>query len=123
MKRILDIGQCNYDHSSITQFLKSNWDVEVDRAYGWSDAERFMANVQYDLILVNRLLDQDHTEGQQIIESLKADEKYQSIPVMMVSNYADAQEKAVQAGAVPGFGKSTLNSPETKSNVEAALNN
>lgn len=121
MKRILDIGQCNYDHSNITRFLESHWEVEVNRAHGWTDTERLLSANKYDLILVNRLMDQDHTEGQAIIESLKAHDKYSDLPVMMISNYADAQEAAVKAGAVPGFGKSALNQPEAKELVASIL--
>ena len=32
---------------------------------------------------------------------------------MMVSNYADAQDKAVADGAVSGFGKAALDDPAT----------
>ncbi|QDU80666.1 Response regulator receiver domain protein [Polystyrenella longa] len=121
MKRILDIGQCNYDHSNITRFLESHWEVEVDRTHGWTDTERLLSANKYDLILVNRLMDQDHTEGQAIIESLKSHEQYSNMPVMMISNYADAQEEAVKAGAVPGFGKSALNSSEAQNLVDAII--
>jgi len=33
---------------------------------------------------------------------------------MVVSNYQDAQTAAVEAGAVQGFGKSALNTDQTK---------
>ena len=122
MKRILDIGQCDYDHRNISRFLESHWDVDINRAHGWADAERLLTANRYDLILVNRLMNQDHAEGQEIIESLKAHEQYKSMPVMMLSNYADAQERAVQAGAVPGFGKNALTQPQTKDLIASALN-
>jgi len=33
------------------------------------------------------------------------------VPVMLVSNYQEAQQQAVGAGAVPGFGKDSLGRP------------
>ena len=39
------------------------------------------------------------------------DEALRDIHVMMVSNYADAQDRAVAAGAVRGFGKNDLDKP------------
>ena len=35
------------------------------------------------------------------------------VPVMLVSNYPQYQQQAVDAGAVPGFGKAELRSPTT----------
>jgi two-component system chemotaxis response regulator CheY len=63
--------------------------------------------------LINRKLDIDYSDGLEILTALKADPAYKSIPVMLVSNYADAQAEAVRAGAEPGFGKSQLSSIET----------
>lgn len=121
MKRILDIGQCGFDHSNISSFLTSHFDVEVDRAHQWADAEGKLQEESYDLILINRLLDRDHSEGLLILKQLKATDDYSDIPVMLVSNYEDAQQTAMAAGAVAGFGKSSLNSIATKTKVANAL--
>jgi hypothetical protein len=40
---------------------------------------------------------------------------------MLVSNYADAQQQAETAGALPGFGKSSLRTPETRERLRAVL--
>ena len=40
---------------------------------------------------------------------------------MLVSNYADAQSAAVDAGAVRGFGKSQLGEPDTVKNLKIYL--
>jgi hypothetical protein len=40
---------------------------------------------------------------------------------MLVSNYADWQQKAVEMGAVYGFGKAELNRPETRTRLAAIL--
>ena len=68
----------------------------------------------YDLILINRLMDADGSPGMDILSTLKSDSATKDVPVMIVSNYADAQDAAVAAGAVKGFGKSALNADSTK---------
>jgi hypothetical protein len=40
---------------------------------------------------------------------------------MLVSNYDDAQEEAIAAGAAPGFGKSALYGPLVVERVRAFL--
>ncbi|MFM7831704.1 MAG: hypothetical protein ACKPJD_07930, partial [Planctomycetaceae bacterium] len=69
----------------------------------------------------NRLLDADGSEGLQILHEIRRQEGWNGIPVMLVSNYAEWQQKAVAAGAVPGFGKAELNRPETRQRVAEAL--
>ena len=41
-------------------------------------------------------------------------------PVMLVTNYPEHQQAAVEAGAEPGFGKDVLRSAETAALVEDA---
>ena len=40
---------------------------------------------------------------------------------MLVSNYADAQQAAVAAGAIEGFGKAELGADETEEKLRAVL--
>ena len=107
-KHVLDVGQCNLDHSSITRFLTENFDVKVVRAHLFTDALEQLRADRFDLVLVNRLLDQDHSEGGDIITAMQADESLKSVPVMLVSNFEDAQTAAIALGAVPGFGKAAI---------------
>ena len=107
-RRVLDVGQCNPDHSTITQFLTANFDVEVVQAHLFDDAMEQLRSGRFDLVLVNRLLDQDHSEGSEVIKAMQADAGLKTTPVMLVSNFADAQTAAVTLGAVPGFGKASL---------------
>jgi hypothetical protein len=66
-----------------------------------------------NILLINRVLDSgfDVDGGVELITRLaKADER----PAMMlVSNFNDAQRHAVEAGALPGFGKRDLSLPRT----------
>ena len=66
-----------------------------------------------DLILINRKLDIDYSDGIEILRYLKSDSNYASIPVMLITNYPEHQQQAMELGAELGFGKLELNKPET----------
>lgn len=112
-KTVLDVGQCNPDHSSISGLLKQHFDVNVQRVHAHDEAIAMTKELKPALVLINRLYDANGDEGIETLRALKADDATAAIPVMIVSNYADAQEAAITAGAVQGFGKSSLNTPET----------
>lgn len=120
-KRVLNVGQCNPDHASISRFLTMNFRAAVDRADELDETLEMLRAKSYDLVLINRKLDIDYSDGMRILKTLKADEEFREIPVMIVSNYADAQEAAVAAGAAHGFGKAELGKPETIARVGAVL--
>ncbi len=67
----------------------------------------------FGLVLVNRKLAVDSSEGVALIERMKADPQLANMPVMLLSNYPEAQRAAVAAGAEPGFGKAELAGPQT----------
>lgn len=92
--------------------IRRNFDAEVDRAGGQMDALASLKSGQFDLVLVNRRLVGDGSEGVELIREIKADPQLASTPVMLLSDYAQYQEKAVAAGAESGFGKSQLADPE-----------
>src|SRR5690606_15944113 len=106
--RVLDVGQCGMDHSAIRSLITTRFDADVDRAHSIEEALSAMRKFSYNLVLVNRILDADGREGLELIRQAQADEQLKAIPIMMVSNYADAQAAAIAAGAQPGFGKSQL---------------
>ena len=112
-KKVLDVGQCDLDHSNITALLKANFEVEVARAHSRSEAISMATVEGFDLVLVNRLFDADGSEGMAVVSDLKTNERTADVPVMIVSNYEEAQVAAVEAGAVRGFGKSALGSDAT----------
>lgn len=112
-KTVLDVGQCNPDHSSISGLLKQNFGVDVQRAQSHQQALTMAKDLQPALVLINRLYDANGDQGMETLKALKADDATASIPVMIVSNYSDAQDAAVAAGAVQGFGKSSLTATKT----------
>lgn len=111
-KRVLSVGQCIPDDGAILQFLSSHFDVQMIRATDKNDALARIQSEAFDLILVNRKLDIDYTDGMEIIQAIQKDPDSNTTPVMLISNYADAQEKAIQAGAEHGFGKMEYNDPK-----------
>ncbi len=113
-KTVLDVGNCSPDHSAIKTMLTSLYDVEVLQADQWTDTQRILASQDVDLILINRKLDIDYSDGMEILKSLKSGETSRHIPVMLVTNYPEHQQVAVEAGGVYGFGKLELNSPQTR---------
>ena len=111
-KQVLSVGQCLPDDGSLLRFLTRHFEVQLVRSPDKEDALARIRSQHFDLILVNRKLDADYSEGLEVIKSIQADHDINTTPVMLVSNYPDAQDKAVLAGAVPGFGKLEMNSPE-----------
>ena len=113
-RKLLDVGQCDADHFRISSTLGENFDVEIQRAHSHDEALKLATDTSFDLVLINRLLDADGSPAMDVLSELKATPATAEIPVMVVSNFEDAQKTAVQAGAVQGFGKAALDSNETK---------
>ena len=120
-KRVLDVGQCGPDHYSIRTYLTRNFEcdiVQVDDAAG--ALAELKAN-SFDLVLVNRKLDVDYSDGIDVIRTLKSDAEIAKVPMMLVTNYPEHQDAAIAAGAIRGFGKLEFGKPETKAALAAVL--
>lgn len=120
-KRVLDVGQCGPDHAAIRAFLTRHFDCEIVQAHGPDDALANLRGGRFDLVLVNRKLDRDYSDGIEIIRAMKADPAIAGMPVMLVTNYPEHQAAAVEAGALQGFGKLEYDLPETRAKVAAVL--
>jgi CheY-like chemotaxis protein len=120
VKRILSVGQCGADHDSIARTL-GQLGAEVVAAHSHDEALGRLRREAFALVLVNRILDRDGSSGLDLIREVKSDEQLAGVPVMLVSNHADAQEEACEAGAEPGFGKSALYRAETLECVRRCL--
>jgi two-component system, chemotaxis family, chemotaxis protein CheY len=120
-KRVLDVGQCGPDHSAIRRYLTEHFDCEIVQAHGAADTLAALRGGQFDLVLINRKLDRDYSDGVEIIRAMKADSSVAAIPVMLITNYPEHQDAAVAAGAVRGFGKLEFDRPETKQILAALL--
>jgi CheY-like chemotaxis protein len=106
--RILSVGQCSFDHSSMVRHLGKSYGAEVTGADTKGQALASLRAGEFDLVLVNRVLDADGSSGLDLIRAIKADSELAGVPVMLVSNYENAQAEAQAVGALPGFGKADL---------------
>src|SRR5437762_11331615 len=110
MQRVLSIGQCGADHAGIAMAIRRHFEAEVVPARTADEALAELRQGTFALVLVNRTLDADGSSGIDVVSRLKNEEGLE-VPVMLVSNYEDSQREAVEAGAVPGFGKAALGQP------------
>lgn len=118
--RILNVGHCGPDHVAIAKVC-AKLGAAVERAATVGEAIAALRNDAYDLVLINRVLDGDGTSGLDLIRQIQSDPAMAGVRVMLVSNYADVQEQAVGAGALPGFGKAELHRPEALERIRQAL--
>src|SRR6516225_3813075 len=95
-RRVLSVGQCFADHSSIARVLRTAYGAEVVAAETPEEALDRLREGDFRLVLVNRVLDAVGTPGLEVIRAIKADELLCQLPVMLVSNYEDAQAEAVR---------------------------
>jgi CheY-like chemotaxis protein len=120
-KRVLDVGQCGPDHASIRSYLKRHFDCEIVQSHGAGDTLEQLKSGQFDLVLVNRKLDADYSDGIEIIRQIKADPEISQVPVMLVTNYPEHQQVAEAVGAIRGFGKLEFEKAETRDRLAAVL--
>jgi two-component system chemotaxis response regulator CheY len=110
---VLDVGQCQPDHSAIRRLIEREFQAKVVQAHSLDDALGQLRSSTFSLVLVNRQLDADYSDGLDVIRAIKADPQFAYIPCMLVTNYPEHQQAAVAAGAEEGFGKASLNAAET----------
>lgn len=120
-KRVLDVGQCGPDHATIRNYLTANFDCEVVQTHGLADTLNELKAGEYHLVLVNRKLDANYSDGIEILRAIKADRETADVPVMIVTNYPEHQDAAIAAGAHRGFGKLEYDRPETREKLAAVL--
>jgi PleD family two-component response regulator len=120
-KRVLSVGQCFADHSHIARTFEQAFAAEVVGVDTTLEALEKLRAESFDLVLVNRVYDADGSPGLELIRQVKGDEDLKQTPVMLVSNYDDAQREAVAAGAEPGFGKASLGAPQMINRVKGVL--
>jgi DNA-binding response OmpR family regulator len=120
-RTILSVGQCRPDNAAIGHFLTSNFDVRLLTADFADEAMELLRGQRVDLVLVNRKLDADGSDGMAIIRSILQDGEMNGTRVMLVSNFEEWQQKATELGAQPGFGKAELSSEVARDRVAAAL--
>ena len=118
MPRVLNVGQCVPDHMSISSYLRRKFDADVVKVDDHDAAVEAAKGGDVDLVLVNRLYDADGSPG---LPTVQAIAEADGPPVMLVSNYEEAQADAVAAGAKPGFGKGDLGTAAADEKLKPVL--
>ena len=122
---VISVGQCGYDNSRIRSLIRSiDSTVEIKETDSHQETMEVLASLgEAALVLVNRVFDMDGSSGMDLIGQLKSkDSEFANIPVMLVSNYEKSQAEAIANGAIQGFGKSELQSVETRQKIVSVLN-
>jgi two-component system, chemotaxis family, chemotaxis protein CheY len=120
-KRIALIGHCGPDSSYLRMAVgRAGRDIEIVAADDGVDLQRVL-DEGVDLLLFNRVLDYgfEETEGVELLRKLR--NKHPELKMMLVSNYPEAQDAAVKAGALPGFGKREIGSPRVTEMIREAI--
>jgi len=120
-KRVVEIGNCDVDHSQIRLLIEHEFSAIVARCHDGDEALRELAKSPADLVLVNRVLDRDQSDGLEVIRSIKADPRFGHMPCMLLTNFPEFQQAAVAAGAELGFGKAALNDRATRDKLAQFL--
>lgn len=100
------VGHCGLDSGSLSRFAKQVAPLaEVVRVNDQMALDKIAK--PGTLLLVNRMLDGTFRVGGSGVDLIKDITQSDEPPaVMLVSNYEDAQQEAMAAGALRGFGKS-----------------
>ena len=109
------------DHAAIRSLVARQFGASVTQTHGLADTLAVLRSGQFDLVTINRKLDADYSDGLEILRAIKADPQLAATPVMLVTNYPEHQQKAVEAGAELGFGKNELASPATRERLAKFL--
>lgn len=120
-KTVIDCGNCGPDYNAIRNLIQSQFDAVVLQSDALEDTLELLAQRSVDLITVNRKLDRDYSDGLEVIRGIKADPRFAEVPVMLITNYEEHQQTAIEAGAVRGFGKLAINDPATVKLLEPYL--
>jgi CheY-like chemotaxis protein len=114
VKRVLDVGNCDMDHGQLRALVEGSFDATLVRCHTGEETIAALRAAPADLVLVNRQLDHDLTEGVEVIRRVKSDPQFSSIPCMLITNFPEHQAAAVSIGGEPGFGKRDLRQPQTR---------
>lgn len=116
--RIALIGNCDPDNWSLQRRLGELGHSVVAMWESVAETQQALPVTACDLLIINRVFDATGESGLDLISSLKRGSAEPSPAVMLLSNFAWAQQAARELGALPGFGKSELSSPQLSSLFE-----
>jgi ActR/RegA family two-component response regulator len=119
-RQVILVGHCGPDtHMLKSAISRALPHVQIAHA---NDEGKLKDHLSPDsLLLINRVLDGAFSfdSGIGLIEMLS---KHSPAPrMMLISNFPEAQQRAVQAGAMPGFGKTQLYNDATAQLLRNAI--
>jgi hypothetical protein len=120
LEQILLVGHCVPDMYMLRSKMQQLFpDAVVDSCRSQSELDA--KSNSKSLLLVNRVLDGmfDTDGGIELIGKLaQADD---APKMMLISNFPESQEEAVNVGALVGFGKSQMGSEQTEDKLRKAM--
>ncbi len=105
----------------ISRMLNQHFECQILEAQNIQEIQDHCSDSAVSLILVNRIFEFSGQQGLELIAQLKSSDTTKSVPIMLVSNFKDAQQAAVAAGALDGFGKSSIGAPDTINKIQSVL--
>lgn len=123
---IVSVGQCGFDNSQIRELVRAVAPgFEVQFADDLAETAEILGGESHGrvrLVLVNRILDADGSKGVDLIRTIKSgSDRFGPVQLMLVSDLESAQAQAIAEGALPGFGKSSLRSAQTRDRLRQAI--
>ena len=121
-KGVALVGHCGPDSWMLKSMIKRTLpDAEVYKVDSAKELEKTIGRTR--VLLVNRVLGGRFgtSSGVELIRDLVS-QNGDGPAAILISNYEDAQAEAEAAGALPGFGKSGLNSPSVAERLNDAFN-
>ena len=121
-KKVLLVGHCGADSTYLRMAVKkAAGDPEILQAEDSAELEHALETQSIDLVLFNRQLDYGFgsDQGTEVIRSFHG--KHPNTKMMLISNYPEAQQAAVAAGALHGFGKREIGTPRVTELLRSAL--
>lgn len=109
---VLLVGHCAADQGLLRRWLERHFSVSVESLDSINDALRRVEQGGIEVVLANRVFEYTGERGVELIRRLGSSTKPVSTRALLISNFVDAQDDAVESGALPGFGKSQLQSAE-----------
>jgi hypothetical protein len=119
-RRVVLVGHCSLDGPRLQEEIRAMpEEPEVLRVNDKAKLEAVCEEGE-NLLLVNREPVGFDEEGIDIVRHVH--ERYPGQNVMLVSDFSDAQEEAVEAGAMQGFGKRDMGTPKLAKAVRRGMN-
>lgn len=119
LDKIVLVGHCGFDQTSLARAVASALPgLAVESAHNTAGLDQHAGPGA--LLLVNRVLDGRFGTSSGIDLIAKLARLDPAPRMMLISNFPDAQAQAVQVGALPGFGKNEVGTPDTAAKLQAA---